>query len=102
MRSSGLGFCLPVILLTLSFAANAHDANAPTYDRISLSASAQEEVEADLLVAVLAAQREGTDAALLAGEVNGLVDWALSQPQGGGAGRVRDPWLHQRSRLHEG
>ena len=82
MSFSGLRLFLPLILLLLSFAADAGDSNPLTYDRISLSASAQEEVEADLLVAVLVAQREGTDAAQLAGEVNTLVDSALSQAQG--------------------
>ena len=55
------------------------DSDPLTYDRVSLSVSVEEKVEADLLVAVLAAQREGTDAAKLAGEVNGLVGWALEQ-----------------------
>jgi predicted secreted protein len=82
MNSSALGFYLFVIVLSLSFAADADNSNPLTYDRISLSASAQKDVEADLLVAVLAAQRDGTDAAQLAGEVNTLVDWALSQAQG--------------------
>ena len=50
-----------------------------TYDRVALSVSVQEEVEADQLVASLMAQREGKDAAILAGEVNELVDWALQQ-----------------------
>jgi len=70
---------LSVVLLLLSVAAAAVDSDLLTYDRISLSAEVQEEVEADLLVAVLVAQREGTDAAQLAGEVNSLVDSALSQ-----------------------
>ena len=39
-------------------------------------------MESDLLVAVLVAQREGTDAAQLASEVNTLVDSALNQAHG--------------------
>jgi predicted secreted protein len=53
-----------------------------TYDRISLSVNVEEDVEADLLAAALVAQREGRDAAALAGDVNGLVDWALQQAAG--------------------
>ena len=72
-----------ILLLLLYGAAGAHEVRESTYDRISLSASVQQEVQTDLLVAVFAAQREGTDAARLSGEVNTLVDWALSQvPQG--------------------
>jgi len=40
------------------------------YDRISLSASASDDVENDLLVAVLFEQREGQDPASLAAQVN--------------------------------
>ncbi len=72
---------LQIVLLSLCASAGAGEQDPLTYDRISLSASAQSEVEADLLVAVLAAQREGTDATQLAGEVNTMVDWALSQAE---------------------
>lgn len=82
MPFSRLHLVLAVILLLVSFATGAGDPSPLTYDRISLSASAQQEVEADLLVAVLVAQRDGTDAAQLAGEVNALVDSAMSQAQG--------------------
>jgi predicted secreted protein len=82
MPLSGFRLGLPIALLLFSVAVNAGEPTPMTYDRISLSASVQEDVEADVLVAVLAAQREGTDAAQLAGEVNTLVDWALSQVAG--------------------
>lgn len=82
MPFSRLHLVLAVILLLVSFATGAGDSSPLTYDRISLAASAQQEVEADLLVAVLVAQRDGTDAAQLAGEVNTLVDSAMSQAQG--------------------
>lgn len=73
---------VPVALVLLfSSALVAGDSEPLTYDRISLSVSVEEQVAADRLVAVLAAQREGTSAAKLAAEVNTLVDWALAQAQ---------------------
>jgi predicted secreted protein len=83
MVSSRLLFRVPLVLsLFFSAFAVAGEGAPLTYDRISLSVSVQEQVQADRLVAVLAAQREGKDAAKLAVEVNALVDWALAQAQG--------------------
>jgi predicted secreted protein len=48
------------------------------YNRISLDASAQAEVENDQLVAVLTAQAEGRDAATPADEINRQMDWAIN------------------------
>ena len=80
MRAPNLALgSLCLILLSLTATADSVHSDSLTYDRISLSVSVETEVETDLLVAVLAAQREGTDAAQLAGEVNSLVDWALNQ-----------------------
>lgn len=73
---------LLLFMLSLMAAAVSGNSDSLTYDRISLSVSAEHEVDADLLVAVLVAQREGADAAQLAGEVNSLVDWALNQAKG--------------------
>jgi predicted secreted protein len=50
----------------------------PTYDRVTLTASASREVANDTLVAVLSAQREGGDPARLAGEVNQAMQAALT------------------------
>lgn len=50
----------------------------PTYDRVTLTVSAEAEVENDLLVAVLFAQAEGREAAAPADEVNRIMDWAVS------------------------
>ncbi len=50
-----------------------------TYDRISVSASASTQVENDTLVAVLYAQKEGSNAAKLADEVNQHVRWAVER-----------------------
>ncbi len=49
-----------------------------TYDRIELSVSAETDVENDTLIAVLYAQRQGPDAAALAGEVNREVSQAVA------------------------
>ncbi len=51
----------------------------PRYDRIRFSVVVETEVDNDLLVAVLYAQREGTDAAALASEVNAAVGWGLER-----------------------
>jgi predicted secreted protein len=68
-----------IALLALSTAAFAdHCAGLPpTYDRITLAASASQEVANDTLVAVLSAQREGGDPARLAAEVNQAMQAAL-------------------------
>ncbi len=50
-----------------------------TYDRVSLSAAAETEVPTDLLTAVLFAQREGSEAARLAQEVNQAIDWGVEE-----------------------
>ncbi len=47
-----------------------------TYDRINMAVSASDEVLNDTLVAVLYAQREGSDAAQLSEEVNHNINWA--------------------------
>ncbi|MGA7979162.1 MAG: SIMPL domain-containing protein [Chromatiaceae bacterium] len=54
-------------------------AEAPTYDRIRFSVSTEQQIQADQVVAVLAAQRQGAKAAELAREVNGLITWGLDQ-----------------------
>jgi len=59
----------------------AHDAT-PQYNRVSLSESAETEVDNDLLVAVLFAQAEGRDAKTPANQVNQLMTWALDLAKG--------------------
>jgi predicted secreted protein len=59
--------------------AYSNEETAPTYDRVTLSASAESDVPNDLLSAELFIQREGADAAQLAREVNAAVEWALEQ-----------------------
>jgi predicted secreted protein len=68
------------LLLSLGLcAAQAADQAPPSYDRVSLSASAAQEVENDTLVAVMYAQREGNDATRLAREVNKQVTQAVDR-----------------------
>jgi predicted secreted protein len=50
-----------------------------TYDRVSFAVTSERQVQADEVVAVLAAQRQGAKAADLAREVNGLLTWGLEQ-----------------------
>jgi len=73
---------LLALILLLTWAAapvladsDGHDA----YDRVSLGAQAEDEVENDLLSAVLYSQREGEDASHLATEVNKAVEWAVAE-----------------------
>ena len=64
------------LLLTLPLLANAAE---PVYDRVSLSESASAEVQNDLMVATLFAQREGDDTLRLADAVNRAITQAVAQ-----------------------
>ena len=72
----------PGPLLTLCWAllavAPAIGGTPLTYNRIGLSETAQTEVDNDVMVAVMAAQAEGRDAAMPADEVNRAIDWAVT------------------------
>ena len=68
---------LSLVLAFFSALGHAHT-DIPLYNRVSLDAAAQTEVETDLLVVVLFAQAEGSQAAAPADEVNRLMDWAMS------------------------
>lgn len=65
-------------LLSLCAASVAIAAEALSYNRVSLSESAQTEVNNDLLVAVMTAQAEGRDAKTPADQVNRQMDWAVN------------------------
>ena len=65
-------FCL---LLALPLQA---DENQLRYDQINLSAEASQETDNDTLVAVLAAQQEGDDPAVLSDNVNRLITEAIA------------------------
>lgn len=69
----------PLLLLVLILPAAGADEKPLTYDRISLSVTASAQVANDTLVAVLYAQREGSQAAKLVDEVNRAVRWGLDQ-----------------------
>lgn len=69
-----------LLIFTLVFASTQALATEPAhYDRIRLSAQAVTDVQTDVLVAVLSAQRQGKDPGKLANEVNLLVKHALEQ-----------------------
>lgn len=71
---------IAVLCLLLGAVTSPSLADQPlTYDRVSLAVAAERQVQADEVVAVLAAQRQGAKAADLAREVNGLVTWGLEQ-----------------------
>jgi predicted secreted protein len=70
-----VGFCL-----LWGGVARASLADQPlTYDRVSFAVASERQVQADEVIAVLAAQRQGAKAAELAREVNGLVTWGLKE-----------------------
>jgi predicted secreted protein len=69
---------LPTLLLLLAFSATpSANQEPPVYNRINLNASAEQDIDNDLLVVVLFAQAEGSDAAAPADEVNREMDWAV-------------------------
>lgn len=68
-------------LLFATLAVGAHDGD-PSYDRISLSASAEREVENDTLVAELYAEHQAQRQRDVSTVVNGAVAWALKKSKG--------------------
>jgi len=70
---------LSLLLLLLSGTLPVAAETPPSFDRINLSVSSGQQVENDTLVAVLYAQRQGSDAARLAGEVNQAVAAAVTE-----------------------
>ena len=67
------------VLVAVSLgSAIAHDAE-PTYDRITLSASAEREVENDLLVAVLFAEYQASRQQKVSETVNAAIRWVLDK-----------------------
>jgi predicted secreted protein len=68
-----------LLVLSLGWTAALAGEDTPEYDRVSLSASASEQVENDTLVAVLFEQREGEDPAALAGQVNRAIARAVER-----------------------
>ena len=65
-----------LVLLLLSFQLLAHDVEHH-YDRIQLTASAQQKVKNDIIIATLYAEEEGKHAAQLADVINKKIRWAL-------------------------
>lgn len=80
-----MNFARLVTVLAFSLASFGAPAQAPAealFNLVTLRADAQREVPNDLLGAVLAAEAEGPDPALLAGEVNRAMQAALTTGKG--------------------
>src|SRR5512139_1096574 len=73
--SSGL---LALLVALVALPAIAHEPE-PRFNRATFAVSASEDVANDTLVAVLAAQRDGSSARQLAVEVNQAMAWALAK-----------------------
>lgn len=69
------------VLIGWATGAVAHD-NDPTYDRVSLNASAEQEVENDTLVAILFAEHQAQRQKDVSRVVNEAVRWALDKAKG--------------------
>jgi predicted secreted protein len=70
---------IAVLVVTMTgMPVRAHD-DDPTYDRVSLSASAEREVENDLLVAVLFAEHQAQRQQAVSEKVNSAIRWALDK-----------------------
>lgn len=67
-----------VLLLSTVAVASAKDDDAH-YDRISLVATASDEVDNDILEATLSVYREGSNPSLLSEEVNSTIQWAIGE-----------------------
>lgn len=67
---------LTLVLLILPFQLMAHETETH-YDRIHLSASAQQQIENDTIIATLYAEEEGSNVAQLANTVNKKINWAV-------------------------
>jgi predicted secreted protein len=82
MHSSLRGFALIVSATgLLSTGAQAHDV-PPAYDHVELSASAEQEVENDLLVASVYAEAQAERQREAADQVNTTLQWALDTARG--------------------
>ncbi len=79
--------CQPYFLLSLFFvmtsllsaATMASEDNEAHYDRISLLATASDEIENDILETTLSVQREGNNPSELSEEVNAAIQWAVGE-----------------------
>jgi predicted secreted protein len=69
---------IPILCLLLSLPLQADD-NTLHYDQINLTAEASQETDNDTLVALLAAQQEGSDPAVLGDSVNRLITEAVDE-----------------------
>jgi len=75
---SAAGLLAFILVAAMPRIASSHDAPL-TYDRVRLDVSAAEDVENDVLVAVLYHQREGQSPAAVADEVNKAIAWGVQR-----------------------
>jgi len=73
-RSRLISSCM--LILTM-FGPHSHAQNMQTYDQIDLSASAEREIDNDLLVAVVYAEVQAQRQAEASNEINEAIQWAL-------------------------
>jgi predicted secreted protein len=71
-------YLLPGLLLFFPFQAFAHDTESH-YDRVHLSASAEQQIENDTIIATLYAEEEGSNPTQLADLVNKKIEWAAKR-----------------------
>lgn len=68
---------LAALLVGLSVLGTAYAEDKPVYDRVAFSVGAEKEVPNDVLSAVLYAEQQGQDTAVMADKVNQAITWAL-------------------------
>ena len=78
MRAQGIAYLLCAALAAPALPGFAQD-TAQVYDRVDLSASAERQIDNDLLVAVLFAEVESSRQADAAAQVNDAVQWAIGR-----------------------
>lgn len=79
MWKSSVLMLFATLLLGQTAAAAVAGENEQRYDQIRFTVTVEAEIDNDLVRAVVYAQREGTDAAALAREVNAALAWGLDQ-----------------------
>ncbi|MCF6257363.1 MAG: SIMPL domain-containing protein [Gammaproteobacteria bacterium] len=72
-------FLFFIMVSLLSAATMASEDNDTHYDRISLLATASDEIENDILETTLSVQREGNNPSELSEEVNTTIQWAITE-----------------------
>lgn len=72
-------FAVFAVSVLLAWTAHAHDTEALVYDQIDLTASAERQVDNDLLIASVFAEAEAQQQSVVADRVNQAVQWAVDK-----------------------